>query len=158
MHARHVLALLVCALLAPACLAPVESPCLDDESPGNASLPFESSLFQFSVLVPDDHQGESGGMQRSITVLKFADARDSWWHPDRWECRIRIDLPIRHHVLGVITPGHAAELSADATTEAASAVMHARPKWIAALYCPLFVTATQAELNKTNLGARTGST
>lgn len=62
------------------------------------------------------------------------------------------------HSLGVITPEHAAEMSAAAAADAASSVvMHTQPTWIAALFCPKFAVQIMAELNSLNLGAKVTS-
>ncbi len=97
---------------------------------------FDASMFEFGVHVPDDHQGIAGGSQRAVAKLHFVDARASWINPDIWDCRVMIEMPIRHHSLGIITPAHAADMSVAAAEAASSFVMRSQPRWIAALFCP----------------------
>jgi hypothetical protein len=122
-----------------------------------AESAFDASLFKFRVWVNDDGKGLGGGTQRASTVLEFVDTRSSWRNPDKWDCRITISMPIRHRTFGVISPERAAEISAAAAVAASTKVMHERPKWIAALFCPKFADQIMKELNSVNLGARVTS-
>ncbi len=124
------------------------------EATGEERSPFDASLFKFTVFLPDDHQGAAGGSQRAVATLHFVDARESWLNPNVWDCRVVIEMPIRHHAIGVITPEHAAEMSAAAVEAGSSLVMRSQPKWIAALFCPKFARETMQALNSLNLGAR----
>lgn len=89
-----------------------------------------------------------------MAVLRVVDTRSSLLDPDVFNCRILVEMPIRHHAIGIITPDHAAEMSASAADAAATVVIHSQPGWISALFCRRFAGQIQAELNALNLGAR----
>jgi hypothetical protein len=113
-------------------------PTRDAEPTAEERAAFDASLFKFSVLVIDDGKGLGGGSQRASTVLQFVDARESWLNQNRWNCRVTIDMPIRHRLYGIITPERAAELSADVADVASSSVMNSQPQWIGGLFCKRF--------------------
>ncbi|MEO5731846.1 MAG: hypothetical protein ABI134_29910 [Byssovorax sp.] len=110
----------------------------EEESTQKAESAFDASLFKFGIWVNDDRSGAAGGTQRASAVLKFVDARGSWRNPSTWDCRITVSMPIRHHIYGIIPPELAAQWSADTAVVASDFVVKSRPKWIAALFCPIF--------------------
>jgi len=124
------------------------------EQTGKEEQAFDASMFKFSPYLLDDHRGAAGGSQRAMAALHFVDTRKSWINPDVWDCRIVIEMPIRHHSLGVIAPDHAAQMSAGAADAASTVVMHSQPRWMAALFCPKLAGQIMRELNSLNLGSR----
>lgn len=158
MRSTGVLGLVLAVLVSGCALDAGESgPAREAEPTADERSAFDASLFKFSVQVPDDHRGEGGGWQVASTVLSFSDWRSAWVIPDTWTCRVTIKVPIRHKSLGVISPEHAARMSAAAAVAASTKGMNQRPKWIAALFCPSFAAQIIAELSSLNLGARVSS-
>jgi hypothetical protein len=51
---------------------------------------------------------------------------------------MRISVPLRTSALGLISPEHAAELTADIATEASVTVMHRKQTWLTADFCKAF--------------------
>ena len=124
------------------------------EPTGKERLAHDASLFKLSIFVTDDGKGAAGGAQRAMAVLRVVDTRGSLVDPDVLNCRILVKMPIRHHALGIITPDHAAEMSATAANAPATVVIHSQPQWLSVLFCRKFAGQIQAELNALNLGAR----
>ncbi|MDI1451247.1 hypothetical protein [Polyangium sp. 6x1] len=110
---------------------------------------FSPALFQFFTTVPDDGRDPAGGWQAAATVLNFVDGRH--FFPQVWSCQVFVEVPIRHSMVGVITPQHAALRTAAAATNASRVVMHRRPQWVRALFCMEFATELQTQLG---LGAK----
>lgn len=140
---RAVAILVMVAALASGCAfeAGESEPARDAEPTADERSAFDASLFKFFPFVLDDHQGESGGAQRASAVLGFVDTRASYVFPDRWSCRVTVDLPIRLRY-SVITPDRAAELTAVVADAAGSAVLHSQPRWqITGLFCKRFAEA-----------------
>ena len=149
------LGIVAVALVSGCVLGAGESgPTAIEESTGEGRSAYDASLFNFTVYVPDDHRDSSGGAQRALATLRVVDTRGSVWSPDVFNCRVLVEMPIRHHSMGIITPQHAAEMSASAADAASSFVIHSRPKWISALFCPAFAGQIMRELNSLNVGAR----
>ena len=128
-------------------------PALDGEPTAEESAAFDASLFKFNPWVLDDGKGVAGGTQRASAVLHFVDTRESWISGNKWDCRITVEMPIRHHIYGVIAPERAAEMSAGAANAASTFVMHSQPRWIAALFCRKFADKMEDLFRKAPGGA-----
>src|SRR5262245_22483027 len=110
MRTKHLAAALLvsvsCALLTASC---IQSPTLETDSIGahgadgrepigealqESGRGYQSKDFPFVVVVKDDGEGPSGGWQEAEKTFHFVER--SWLVPVyRWQCRIRIGMPIR---------------------------------------------------------------
>ncbi|MEO5726533.1 MAG: hypothetical protein ABI134_19175 [Byssovorax sp.] len=153
--------MVLAALVSGCALEAGESGPLPDEEPTQkAESAFDASLFKFGIWVNDDRSGPAGGAQRASAVLKFVDTRGSWRNPDTWDCRITVEMPIRSTFYGIIFPEVAVRWSAETAVVASHEVMKARPKWIAALFCPKFAEKMEQlfrDAPKGPMGARVTS-
>ncbi len=76
------------------------------------------SDFPFSIIVPDDGAGPSGGWQAAKANLPFK--KVNFLSVITWYCPITIQVPIRHWSRGYISPGAAAVMSAAVTNSVAA--------------------------------------
>lgn len=76
-----------------------------------------ASHFPFVTINEDDHKDTAGGWQEAIANLPFG--RIYPWGYTTWYCKIKIGMPIRHSVKGVISPATAASQSARVTNSVA---------------------------------------
>src|SRR4051812_30442608 len=96
------------------CILSQESPQIVDDQTGEAAEEiggFSPSLFAFTTVVADDKEGVAGGWQEAFTTLKFKDLPGTP-NPRSWQCRIRVEMPIRSESNGIILPEYAAQISA----------------------------------------------
>jgi hypothetical protein len=144
-NARRVAAALGLALFTvlsgSGCILSQEFPQIVDEQTGEAAEEiggFSPSLFVFTTVVADDGQGVAGGWQAAIVTLKFKDLPYTP-NPKSWQCRIRVELPIRSESNGIILPEYASQISAAKATDASSIVMHSQPEWpLSEMFCRAF--------------------
>ena len=108
----------------------------------------------FTTIVADDGRDSSGGWQAAIATLKFKDL--PWTpNPKSWQCRIRVELPIRSEFNGIILPEYAAQISAAKATDASSLVMHSQPEWpLPEMFCRAFADQMQRGLKVYERGAK----
>jgi hypothetical protein len=108
-----------------------------------------ASHFPFVTIRPDDKKDAGGGWQQAIANLPFG--RIYPWGYTMWYCDIKIGMPIRHSVKGVISPATAASESARVTNSVARNMDFDLPQGI---FCSRFRPAVH-EAFKTiyNVGA-----
>jgi len=116
---------------------------------------FSAAYFSFVTIVQDDGTDIAGGWQAATATLNFVDVRNLL-SPNAWSCQVVVGMPLRHSTHGVITPQKAALVTAAVATDVSRAVLHRRTQWLRALFCPVFATELEAQLNMwmTGLGAK----
>jgi hypothetical protein len=99
----------------------------------NSMGSYDASLFKFKTTVADDGADAAGGYQVASAVVKFIDGRQD--PPAVWWCSLTVQMPLRTEIYGKISPGAAADMTADVLTDASSFTMHKKSEWIQALFC-----------------------
>lgn len=102
-------------------------------APALAVGAFSPSAFKFEVERKDDGKEAAGGWQVAVAQLRFVDTRS--FIPRIWSCRMKVGMALRAEVLGRISPGYAAQVTAEVATKASAEVMHRRPEWLTAAFC-----------------------
>ncbi|MDC0681529.1 hypothetical protein [Sorangium atrum] len=100
---------------------------------------FDSSLFTFVTIVPDDGTDKAGGYQQAKTNLNFKHVSSAGTR--EWSCAVTIKMPLRTEAMGKIDPLRAANLSEEITEEVASAM---DPKLPPGIFCKQFAGAADA--------------
>jgi hypothetical protein len=87
---------------------------------------YESKDFPFVVEVKDDGKDEGGGWQVCGTILHFRQGH-WWWFVEhdvyRWQCRVKIGMPLRTKRTGRISPSFASLASAEIANEVVPALL-----------------------------------
>ncbi len=146
MRILHIAALLVsvsCILLTASCLEstaadPYASPeemyqAHELEPIGEARQEtgpaYGSKDFPFVEIVKDDGEGKGGGWQQADKTFSFIE-RDMLLPVYFWQCRIRIEMPIRsQRAGGRISPSRAALYSAEVANAVVDPLLASRPAW-----------------------------
>ena len=76
--------------------------------------------FPFVTIVKDDGQGPAGGWQEAKANLPFK--KFGFMKMSTWYCTLTIGVPIRHSIVGYISPAAAATMSATVTNSVAGAM------------------------------------
>lgn len=94
---------------------------------------FSPSVFKFVTVVPDDGTGVAGGWQQAASTLKFI----RWISvvPESWTCSIKVGMPLRTGMFGVISAQQAATITAGVATVASKTVMDLKPPLPPGIYC-----------------------
>ena len=97
-------------LCSPSC-GPSDTGNSDDTAdPSPLAGGFSPSIFNFVTTIPDDGTDVAGGWQVAMATLKFA--RWTSVFPEYWSCNVKVEMPLRTALYGVITPADAANKSA----------------------------------------------
>lgn len=103
---------------------------------------FSSSVFKFTVVVPDDGKDEAGGWQAATAKLSFV--RLTSFFPEDWSCTVTVGMPIRAAAYGTISPSSAATMAADIASQAGSTLMHVKPELPKGIFCTKLAPTMQA--------------
>lgn len=135
----HLLAV-SCTLLTASCVLSPESSTetrpdeaqssLDPEPIGQAEQEvvggrYAPEDFQFVVTVKDDGKDSAGGWQVATNASTFV-VRVSGSPTYRWECRPRVQMPLRTETKGPVSPARAAKISADIANDVALPLLSSR--------------------------------
>ena len=91
-----------------------------------------------------------GGWQEACAYLKFVDDREL---PHRFQCGIKVGMPLATEAYGPISAEAAAQATAAIATASVEETIHSQPVWFGEDYCILLRRAMQERFRRILLGA-----
>jgi hypothetical protein len=102
-----------------------------------ARVGFSSNEFHFFVRIKDDGEGKGGGWKFADFAVHCVAGQGMIDPPEEWDCPLEVGMPIRSSQVGVISPRHAAVITAEVLNAALPEQRASRDDWrgMGAVFC-----------------------